>query len=301
MLCYPSPDAAVADVLRLSSAMTWKMALADVPYGGGKAVIALPQSFDTNLRQGLLYRYGEMIASLRGLFVTGPDMGTTPADMDIIAQTGAPHIHSRTVQAGGAGDSGPGTAIGVMAGIRTTAARLGLAMVGLRVLVMGAGGVGGPLIGLLQEAGAAVSFCDVDPEVTTRFAELRCVASDDVYHSECDIFAPCAMGGVLNADTIPQLGCRAVVGSANNQLAQEKDAQRLRERGIIYAPDMVVSIGGFLSVMGVEQFGRSREQAHEQISDRVTQTLSEVYEIAESEEVDTHTAALSLARKRLGE
>ncbi len=296
---YETPEEALEDVLRLSAAMTFKLALAEVAFGGGKAVIALERPLEPAARAALLRRYGERVAQLGGLFHTGPDMGTTSEDMNIIAETGAPYVHSRTPEAGGAGDSGPGTAVGVLAGIETTAAELGLPLAGLRVLVQGAGGVGGPLIEMLCEIGADVRFSDVSAAVAERFPDLPRVPVESVYQSECDIFAPCAMGGILNAQTIALLRCKAIVGSANNQLASEADAERLQERGILYAPDMVVNLGGLMSVMGLEEFGWSREEGYSRIRATVDRTLREVYAQAKADRRSPHFAARTLAEQRL--
>src|SRR5262249_41606222 len=199
MKSYRGLEAAVRDAQRLAEGMTYKFAVAGLPRGGGKAVIAVPPNLEMAVRSDLLRRYGAMVNQLGGLFSTGPDVGTSAEDMDIIAETGAPYIFGRTPAHGGAGDSGPATAMGVLAGMRTTCRRLfgGDALTGRRVVVQGAGSVGRPLLRLLCEAGAEVAFGDLDLKACERVqAELglAALAPETIYEAECDIFAPCALG-----------------------------------------------------------------------------------------------------------
>lgn len=304
MKLYPDLASAVLDAQRLASGMTAKMALPGLGYGGGKAVIAQPEDFDTTQRAGLLRRYGALVKQLGGLFVTGPDVGTCSADMDLVAQTGAPYVFGRSPEAGGSGDSGPPTASGVLAGIRATLRRLfgDDALAGRRVLVQGAGSVGGTLMGLLRDEGAEILFSDVDEWLIRHYRDERgftFVAADAVYATPCDVFAPCALGGVLNERTIPQLQCRAVVGSANNQLAEPEDAERLRARGILYAPDFVVNVGGAMALLGREMLGWSAAEAERRIAEAVARELEAVYEHAASEGVSPEVAAERLVARRL--
>jgi len=284
--------------------MTAKLALASIAHGGGKVVIAIPPDFDPALRPDLLRRYGMLLRQLNGLFWTGPDVGTSPEDMDIIAETGAPYVFSRTPAAGGAGDSGPGTAIGVLAAIRVTCERLfGTdSLEGKRILIQGTGHVGRSLIGMLQEAGAEILFSEVDEAAIRHFRDelgLEFVHPDQLYDTPCDIFSPCALGGILTPETISCLNCKAVVGSANNQLANLEDAERLRERGILYAPDIAINIGGLMSIIGMEVEGWSQAEAFERVGNIVDKTLRQVFDIASREGIDTHTAALRIADERL--
>jgi leucine dehydrogenase len=300
---YPDLTAAVADALRLAEGMTLKYAVAGFPRGGGKAVIAVESPLAPEARAGLLRRYGALIQSLHGLFATGPDVGTSAADMDVIAETGAPYVFSCTPALGGAGGSGPATALGVLSAIEATCRWLfGDASLGGRhVLVQGAGNAGAPLIDLLIEGGATVSVSEVDPDRERRFRDergLRVVPPDQVYDTPCDIFAPCAMGGVLDAHTIPRLRSRAVVGAANNQLATPEDAERLRDRGILYAPDYAVNIGGAMAITGIEAMGWSVERAGTEVR-RVGATLTRIFELAQAEGITPDAAARRLARARL--
>jgi len=306
MKAYPDVQSALQDVLKLAAGMTFKFAVADFEFGGGKAVIALPPHFDLSLRAGLLRRYGALIRQLGGLYYTGPDVGTTSADMDVIAETGAPFVFARTPQAGGAGDSGPITALGVFYAMQTTCATLdgNASLSGRKVLVQGAGIVGKTLIEHLLKAGAQVCFSDVDPaaiEYCRTQLGLSFVPPDQVYSTPCDIFAPCALGGILNATTIPTLHCRAIVGAANNQLASLDAAESLRNRNILYAPDFVINLGGAIGITGIEALHWSQAEAEQRVIDAVTRTLREVFDLARNESISTDTAARRIVQARLDE
>jgi len=303
MKSYPSPRAALQDALRLSEAMTLKYAVADFPRGGGKCVIALPGDFDPVKREALLLRYGAQVKMLGGTFETGPDVGTSPADMDIIARTGEPHVFCRTAAGGGAGDSAPATALGLFYGIGAVCERLfdRSSVDGRRILVQGVGSVGRRLIDLLVDGGAEVLISEIDPGAIQLLHDKRHLAvvpPESVYTTECDIFAPCALGGVLTSETIPRLNCRAVAGAANNQLGEWADAKLLRERGILYAPDYVVSLGGAMAITGIEAMGWSREEADLRLK-QIGDTLRRVFDLAESDNIDTESAARKIAMANL--
>ncbi len=301
---YPSLHAALQDALRLAAGMTYKWAAAGVEAGGGKAVIAIPDDLDPEARMELLRGYGAFVKNHKGLFLTGPDLGTSSEDMDIIAETGAPYIFARTPGAGGAGNPGPFTALGVFTSIQVVVERLfgDAALVGRRITIQGVGSVGRELIELLQNAGAEVLFSDVDEAAVAHFCDevgLQCFLPEEVYDSPCDIFAPCAVGGVLSEKTIPLLRCRAVAGAANNQLATPEDALRLQERKILYAPDFIANSGGAIAIIGMETRGWSRKEAEEKVTKTIKDNLSQVFELAETESVDTDEAARRLADRRL--
>lgn len=303
MKTYSSPEAALQDALKLAAGMTYKYAAANFARGGGKAVIALPANFDPTQRRDLLLRYGALIRQLNGSFYTGPDVGTSSEDMDVIGETGAPYIFSRTPAKGGAGSSGPATALGVFSAMQAVGEKCfgSDSLSGRKILVQGAGGVGGTLIEMLVEDGAEVSFSDLDQNAIRRFRDemgLHFVEPDQIFDTECDIFSPCAMGGILNEQTVKRLKCKAIVGAANNQLATERDAQRLKEYGIMYAPDFVISIGGAMAITGMEALGWSSEQAEAEVR-RVKTTLLKILELAESRDITTEAAARRLAQARL--
>jgi leucine dehydrogenase len=304
MKSYADLPAALQDALSLAEAMTYKFAGTGIAFGGGKAVIALPGDFNPQARPALLRRYGTLVQQLGGLFSTGPDVGTSSADMDIIAETGAPYVFGRTLAGGGAGSTGPATALGVFTGIQVACKHIfgEASLTGRRVLVQGTGSVGGPLIERLQEAGAEVLFSEVDEGAIRRFRDelgLDFVRPEAVYTTACDILAPCALGGVLNAETIPQLVCHAVVGGANNQLAEARDAERLQARGILYAPDYVVNVGGALFVLGVETQGWTRQQGEQEVIASVRRALQQVFQLAAKAGITTDAAAQQMAGERL--
>ncbi len=304
MKSYPDVPAALQDALRLAAGMTYKFATPGLPFGGGKAVIAIPPDFDPESRSALLRRYGALIHQLGGLFSTGPDVGTSSADMDIIAETGAPYVFSRTPAAGGAGSSGPFTALGVFTGIQVVCEHLfgEASLKGRRVLLQGAGSVGGGLIAHLREADADVVFSDVDEGTIHHFRDelgLQFVPVEEVYTTACDIFAPCALGGVLNANTIPELKCRGVAGGANNQFAGPQDAESLRERGILYAPDYVINVGGAMAIIGIETLSWTRERAENEVVESVRRALNRIFEMAETEGITTDAAAYRIAQEHL--
>jgi leucine dehydrogenase len=305
MKSYPDFQAALQDALRLSEAMTYKFAVPGIARGGGKAVINVPAHLDSTQRQDLLRRYGSLVRQLSGLYYTGPDVGTSSSDMNLIAETGSPYVFGRTPDAGGAGDSGPITALGVFAGIQVVCERLfgNASLENRRILVQGAGSVGRTLMDLLQHSGAEVWFTDIDESVICRFRDekgFRCVPSESVYGTECDIFSPCALGGILNATTIPQLKCIAVAGGANNQFARPEDAGLLSKRGILYAPDYVINAGGAIGIPGIEALGWSRERAEKEVTGSIQRALRRIFEMSDSEGITTDVAARRLADERLG-
>jgi leucine dehydrogenase len=302
MKAYADPAAALEDAMRLSAAMTLKMAAVGLPFGGGKAVLAVPALPDGEDRRRLLLRYSELVASLGGSFHTGPDVNTTAADMDVIAER-CSYVYCRSEERGGSGDPGPHTALGVFHGIR---ASLGHEfgspeLEGRAVLVQGVGSVGAPLAELLSAAGAGVLLSDVAVDRARVLADrigAKVVPPEDAVGTECDVFAPCALGGTLNAETIPRLRCRVVAGSANNQLAEPEDAERLRGAGILYAPDYVINAGGALNAIGVETLGWDRETSKQRVA-AIGDTLTEIYARADAEGTTTVTAAEQLARARV--
>jgi leucine dehydrogenase len=300
---YPDLAAAVTDAMNLSQGMTFKFAVAGMARGGGKAVINLPANFDPAQRPHLLRRYGALVRQLGGFYETGPDVGTTPEDMDVIAETGSPHVYGRTPANGGSGSTGYPTAIGVFSAIEAACQHLyhSTSLAGKRVLVQGTGSVGGSLISLLQEAGAEVLFTDVDETAVHHYRDelgLTYIPPEAVYDTPCDIFSPCALGGILNERTISRLQCWAVVGGANNQLAEAADAGRLYQRGILYAPDYAVNIGGAMAVLNIESEGLSPAQAYEKVRG-VKDALLHIFQTAEAEGISPDAAARRIAQARL--
>jgi leucine dehydrogenase len=302
MKVYESPADGLVDAMRLSSAMTAKLAVAGMSFGGGKAVLAVREIPQGDERRELLLRYGDTVASLRGGFVTAPDMNTTELDMDVVGERAPGFVFCRSLERGGSGSSAPATALGVFHGIRATGRRaLGRDLPGVTVFVQGTGGVGGALVELLADAGANVLVSDLDSERAREAAAAyggSVVPAEAAFETECDVFAPCAVGGTLNENTIPRLRCRVVAGAANNQLATPADADRLTARGILYAPDFVINAGGVFHGIGKELLGWDDERLGREL-EAIGDTLREVFDRAERDGTSTDAAARRLADERL--
>ncbi|HXG77522.1 MAG TPA: Glu/Leu/Phe/Val dehydrogenase dimerization domain-containing protein [Gaiellaceae bacterium] len=299
---YERPAEGLRDAMRLAGAMTLKMAAADVPFGGAKAVLAVTEIPRGEARRRLLLRYGELASTLGGTFQTGPDVNTSIADMDVIAERHG-HVFCRSPELGGSGDPGPYTARGVFHGLRASVARVygSPDLDGRSVLVQGVGDVGRRLAEQLAGAGARVLVADVDAARAAEAAAAvggEVVSPGDALTVECDVYAPCALGGTLNAASIPALRCRVVAGCANNQLAEPEDADRLRAAGILYAPDFVINAGGVLHAWGTESLGWDAAAVEERLAG-IGDTLNAIFDLAEAEGTSTDAAALELARARL--
>ena len=298
MQVYAEPAAALEDGLRLAAGMTRKLAVVGLPCGGGKAVLAVPELPVGDERRRLLERYAELVDSLGGTFVTGPDVNTGEADMDVIGAR-TPHVFCRSLGNGGSGDPSVHTALGVFHGIRASLAHVFGSddPAGRTVLVQGAGSVGAKLAGLLAAAGAKVLVSDVD-QVRARGTGATTVPPEGALETECDVYAPCALGATLSAESIPRLRCRIVAGAANNQLAVADDGERLRAAGILYAPDYVINSGGALHGIGLELLGWDAEQLERKVAG-IGETLTRVYAASETEGIPTQEAAERLAAERL--
>jgi leucine dehydrogenase len=297
MRVYPTPADGLADAMRLSGAMTRKMAAAGMPRGGGKAVLAVPELPTGEPRKRLLRRYGELVASLGGSYRTAGDMNISPADLDVVAET-CPWVYGTTNRGG---NSGRGTARGGLHAIRATVEHLfgSPDLAGRSVLVQGAGAVGSVLARELADVGARVLVSDVDEERATATG-CETVAPERVLETEVDVYSPCAVGGILDAESIPRLACRAIAGCANNQLAEPEDAERLHERGILYAPDYVVNAGGIIQLIGLEDEGWNEAQLDERLAG-IGDTLRELFADAEADGITPAEAAERLVERRLSE
>lgn len=302
MKVYATPADALEDAMRLSGAMTRKLAVAGLPFGGGKAVIAVREIPSGEHRRALFLRYGELVAALGGTYRTSSDMNTNEADMDVIAER-TEYVFGRSTEAGGSGNPAPPTAAGVLHGIR---ASLGYVrgsddLEGRTILVQGAGGVGSSLAERLAAAGATVLVTDIDVERAHAVAARvggTAVPAEEIFKYESDVYAPCAVGGVLSAETVPRLRCRIVAGSANNQLTHPEAAELLRARGILYAPDYVINGGGAIALVGLEQLSWSTRELDAGL-ERIGQTLRQIYERSDELGVSTAAAADVLADERL--
>jgi leucine dehydrogenase len=295
---YAGPAEALEDGLRLAAGMTRKLAIAGLPCGGGKAVLAVPAALEGEERRRLLERYGDLIDALGGTYVTGPDVNTGEADMDAIGSR-TPYVFCRSAANGGSGDPSIHTALGTFHGIRA-ALRHAVGsddLTGRTVLVQGTGAVGGKLARLLLDAGAVVLVSDVD-EDRARATGAALVPTDEAVELDCDVYAPCALGATLNEHSIPRLRCRVVAGAANNQLATPEDAERLRTAGILYAPDFVINAGGALHGIGLEQLGWDDAELDRRV-EAIGDTLTRVFEMAEAEGITPDEAAERLAAEAL--
>jgi leucine dehydrogenase len=304
MKVYSAPDDALRDGLRLASAMTSKNAIAGLPLGGGKAILAVRELPSGEARRDLLLRYADLLESLHGTYWTACDMNTASPDMDVIAER-CSSVFGRTEEKGGSGTSAPATADGVFIGIRASVAQVFGSddLTGRTVVIQGVGAVGAVLAHQLTDAGAHLVLADVDDVRAKELAgevDAEVVTADQAIQIECDVLSPCAIGGVLSAETIPRLRCSIVAGAANNQLSDPEDAERLAERGILYAPDFVVNAGGIIHLAALEMLGEDLERRDERIAG-IARTLTEVYRIADDQGISTERAAGQMVEARLEE
>ena len=296
---YETEDDALHDVLRLSKGMTYKAAVTGLDLGGGKAVII---GDPRELKSERLFRaFGRIIDSLQGRYITAEDVGTTTADMDMV-RSETRWALGNSVALGGAGDPSPVTARGLFAATRAVAQKLWGSpdLAGRRFAVQGVGKVGSAFVRLLVEARAEVIITDAfDQAVETAVEDfgVKAVEQDEIHVVDCDFFSPCALGAGLNTATIPKLNCEAIVGSANNQLATDDDANNLASRGILYAPDFVVNAGGLINVYE-ELHGYSRTRALHRV-DSIYETTLKILEKAENHGVTPNAAAVIVAEERI--
>ncbi len=298
---YPTPEDAARDALRLASGMTYKAAAAGLDLGGGKGVICAPAAGLTgDRRHAALLDFGDLVESLDGRYVTAEDVGVSPGDLVAIRERTA-HLTGLPAERGGSGDPSPFTAIGVEAAIRACAqARYGSRdLAGHSVAVVGLGHVGAVLAERLAAAGCELIASDIVAE-RRAFADAlgaRWVDPAEALEVECDVLAPCALGGAISAANASRLRCEIVCGSANNQLAEESLAELLAGRGILYAPDFIANAGGLIHVYR-EIKGYSEEHAVA-LAEGIEQTLGAVLASAREREVSPLTAARERARERL--
>src|SRR5437870_9109519 len=293
---YPSDEAALIDSLRLARGMTYKAAVAGLNLGGGKSVIIGDNR--TARREALFRAHGRHVESLKGRYITAEDVGTSTSDMEYIkAETN--HV---TGLIGKSGDPSPVTAYGVYRGIKACAKyRYGSdSLIGKHVALQGCGSVGYHLAKLLHAEGAAITCTDIDPQRVKRVVEdagATAVGADAIYGVRADIFAPCALGAVINDDTVSRLDVEIVAGAANNQLAEDRHGDLLEQRGITYAPDYVINGGGLINV-NAELHGWAPERARSKAGE-IYDTILRVFEIAREEGIPSYRAADRLAEQRI--
>jgi leucine dehydrogenase len=298
---YESEEAALTDALRLARGMTYKSAAAGVPYGGGKGVIL---GDPRQKHEGMLRALGRFINRLGGSFLTGVDVGTTVADMEIM-RTETPYVVTVSEALGGSGDSSLATAYGVFQGIRACLEEAyGSPLLEERtVAVQGVGSVGAELVHYLAEAGARVTVADVNQQraeaVAARYRNMQVVRPEEIHLLAVDVYSPCALGAVLNDQTLPELHCKIICGAANNQLVQERHGEMLAERDMVYAPDYIVNAGGVIfATQSLTSGGFQQQQAMERVA-RIYQTMHEVLALAKKQQIPTYRAADLLAEQRI--
>lgn len=297
---YVSSGQALKDVLRLSYMMTLKAAICDLPHGGGKSVIIQPPLIQD--RTALFEAFGDFVHSLNGRYITAIDVGTGTHDMDIIA-TRTPYVIGAETMLKGHGNPATHTALGVFQGIKAALQfmRGSHDLNNVHVAIQGLGQVGFLLAQQLYDHGAKLTVCDASSQAVERaksaMPTIHIVEPNSIYHVPCDIFSPCAMGGILTREIIQQLRCQAVVGSANNQLAHLKFARLVRQREILFAPDFLVNAGGLINAALIYDCA-DPELAHQQIL-KVYDTCLEIFERAKASDKTTTLVAYEIAMERL--
>ncbi len=293
---YSTIEEALIDVLRLARGMTYKNAAAGLPLGGGKAVIIGDNR--TTDRETLFRSHGRFVESFHGRFITGEDVGTNPTDMQFASEETS-HVAGF---AGRGGDPSPWTARGTLRGIQASAKqRWGSdSLRGKTIALQGCGNVGSLLVALLHDAGARLIVADVDKEraaTCARNYDAKLVSAEEIYEVAADIFAPCALGAILNDQTIPRLNVEIVAGAANNQLSAERHALDLEARGILYAPDFILNAGGIICG-GAYLLNETQHQLEQRIT-KIYDTLLEVFDLAKRCRITSAAAAERYAESRL--
>lgn len=300
MWTYESEEAAIEDALRLAKGMTYKNAAAGLDLGGGKTVIIGDPRKDKNPE--MFRAFGRFIQGLNGRYITAEDVGTTTEDMDLI------HLETEYVTGispttpGAAGNPSPITAYGIYKGMKATAKEAfgSDSLEGKTIAVQGVGNVAYALCEFLHEEGAELIVTDINEASVKRAVDAfgaKSVLPDEIYGVSCDIFAPCALGAVINDETIPQLKAKVIAGSANNQLAEERHGDTIHEMGIIYAPDYVINAGGVINVAD-ELAGYNKERALKKVEVIYT-NLERVFEISKRDNIPTYVAADRMAEERI--
>lgn len=292
---YNTDEGALVDALRLSRGMTYKNAMAGLPFGGGKSVII--GNSKTMKSEALFKSFGRFVKNLNGRYVTAEDVGITTTDMALV-NSETNHVLGLE---GKSGDPSPVTAYGVYKGIKAAVKhKLNRDdLDGLRISVQGVGHVGYYLCRHLHEEGAKLVVTDINSESVTKVVDefgCQAVDIDDIYTQDVDIYAPCALGATINNETIHKIRASIVAGAANNQLAEDKHGQILMEKGILYAPDYVINAGGIINVSFEENYDLNTALAK---VDGIYDTLIEVFEMSKSESLPTNQIADEIARRRI--
>jgi len=298
MVPYLSMDKAVEDALRLGYMMSYKAAINNLPHGGAKAVLIKPKVIKD--REAYFEKFGEFVNDLGGRYITAVDSGTSPAEMDIISRR--TKFVTCTTKLGGDSDPSPLTALGVRRAIEAAVKfKMGTdSLEGLHVAIQGAGHVGYVLAQDLKARGAKITIADINVKSLQRCVDelgADVCSPDEIYSINADVFAPCALGAVLNRDTINQLRAKIVAGSANNQLAHHGFGTLMHEKGILYAPDFLINAGGLIHVAVVYDNGDMKKSLA-QIND-IYNTVYEIYDRSIKENLATNVIAEMIAREKL--
>ena len=298
---HPNEEEALLDVMRLARAMTYKSAVAGLPLGGGKALILADPRKDKN--EALLRAFGRYVDTLGGRYITTEDVGMTPSDLEHIAAETS-HVVGLPLSKGGSGDTSTLTGLGVYLGMKASAKAVwgSDSLNGRTVAMQGFGNVATQTAQHLSEEEVKLVVTDIheEPLERARNLGLAIVEPEAIYDIQCDFFAPCALGAVLNRETIPRLRCAIVAGGANNQLMEDEDAEELHKRGILYAPDYVINAGGIINV-ACEVDSTYRPERARQMTERIYDTMGQVIHMSREENVYPLVAANRLAERRLEE
>ncbi|BDH62045.1 leucine dehydrogenase [Lysinibacillus sp. PLM2] len=297
---YETEEQAIEDALRLARGMTYKNACAGLNLGGGKTVIIGNPSKDKN--EGMFRALGRYIQSLNGRYIAAEDVGTTVSDMDIIHEE-TNFITGISPTFGSSGNPSPVTAYGVYLGMKAAAKEaFGIdSLKGRRIAVQGLGNVAYSLCEYLHKEGAVLVVTDINQKAVLRAINefgAKAVSPEEIYDQEVDIFSPCALGGIINEETIPKFKGKVIAGSANNQLKEPLHGQMIHEAGIIYAPDYVINAGGVINVAD-ELYGYNRERAMKRV-ETIYDNLCKIFQISKEENIPTYLAADRLAEERMG-
>ncbi len=299
MWTYASEEQAIEDALRLARGMTYKNAAAGLNLGGGKTVIIGDPFKDKN--EEMFRALGRFIQGLNGRYITAEDVGTTVSDMDIIHEE-TNFVTGISPAFGSSGNPSPITAYGVYLGMKAAAKEAfgEESLKGKKIAVQGLGNVAYTLCEYLHKDGAQLIVTDINEKAVDRVVEnfgATAVAPDEIYKQEADIFAPCALGAIINDETIPQLKAKVIAGSANNQLQESRHGQILHEKGILYAPDYVINAGGVINVAD-ELYGYNHDRAMKRV-ETIYDSLTKIFAISKEEDIPTYAAANRLAEQRI--
>ena len=297
---YENEADAIRDVLRLSRGMTFKASISGLNLGGGKAVIIGDSRKDKT--DALMRKFGQFVNSLSGRYITAEDVGINTHDMEMVKME-TNHVTGIPESMGGSGDPSPVTAYGVFMGMKAAAKyRWGSDdLAGKTVLVQGIGHVGETLVKHLSEADAKVIINDIHEDRLNEIAgkyNASIFRGDNIFESEMDIYAPCALGATVNSNTIPQMKCEIIAGAANNQLANESvHGDMLQKAGILYAPDFLINAGGLINVYSeIVNYDRAESLRK---TENIFDTTLDIFNMSETEGITTHQAALKIAMKRV--